>query len=275
LAIQGKIKPIPFPWHETTRLTRALLPKTITMFCGPSGSTKSLMILNMAMHWFQQGMDIAVMMLEDGVEYHLRRALAWLQEDSRICHTEFYPHNEKYIREVQAFHRASLEKLQNIIFSPPPDKPATPDYVLSWLHTQAKVGKQVVCIDPITLMEYGQGKVQWDEEARFFREAKRVTEKTGIRLMLVTHPKKGSKGQLEDMAGSASFGRAAQTVLWLDPHEAQVADFKNSMGTVNGEYNRTVTIQKCRNSHGERQKIGFWFEGTSFRFTEKGIIPRD
>jgi hypothetical protein len=138
------------------------------------------------------------------------------------------------------------------------------------------VVKEVVVVDPITLMDYGQGKVQWDEEARFFREAKRVVESTGIRLMLVTHPKKGSKGALEDMAGSATFGRAAQTVLWLEPHETKVADFPCSFGGKDaGEYNRTVIVQKCRNGSGERAKIGFWFEGSSFRFKECGIIPKD
>jgi hypothetical protein len=76
------------------------------------------------------------------------------------------------------------------------------------------------------------------------------------------------------MAGSASFGRAAQTVLWLEPHDVKAQMFSTGMGMAAQDYNRTIAISKCRNAGGERKKIAFWFEGTSFRFTERGMVDK-
>lgn len=273
-AIAGRIQPIRMDDCENlSDLTRALLPKTVTVICGLPGASKSIFILHLVMGWFSRRRRVAVMELEDGVEFHMRRAFAWLAEDGNLVKQEWYPANADYVREQQERHKPSLDALQRVIFSPPPDKSATMAYLLTWLQSQAKNGIEIAIIDPITLADMTGGNQQWQEEARFMREAKRIAEDSGMRLILVTHPRKGAQtNTTDDLSGAAAYGRAAQTVLWIMPHELKEGTFGTTVGSFDAQYNRTVKISKARNSSGERENIAFMFDGSTFRFKELGII---
>jgi hypothetical protein len=119
------------------------------------------------------------------------------------------------------------------------------------------------------------GQRPWDSDHLFLTTAKRIITDAKASLILVTHPKKGAQGSgLDDLAGGATYQRFAQTVLWLEYVEAKEGFFKSSAGLVSESYNRILQIRKARESKGQGLKIGFWFNGETFKSIERGVLEK-
>src|SRR5210317_1587988 len=82
--IDGKLKLIPLPWPILEHITQALLPGTITLFCGAPGSAKSLMLCQMLMYWHERDIQACAYMVEESLDFHLMRVLAQHVEQSGL-----------------------------------------------------------------------------------------------------------------------------------------------------------------------------------------------
>ena len=82
-----------------------------------------------------------------------------------------------------------------------------------WVEDRVSEGCGLICIDPITAVE--ANAKPWVADLKFLIRAKTAVRRTGARLILVTHPKKGRKGAIgmEELAGGGAYSRFSHTVL--------------------------------------------------------------
>jgi hypothetical protein len=275
-AISGKSKAIPFPWERISSSTRALLPGTVTILCGPPGTTKSLFVLQFLAYMFEQGISVAAMMLEDNQEYHLRRALAQKSGVGNITIDEWCETHQEEAKSIYSEYKSFLNKFGHCIFDHPMDTPKS-DALLAWIKDRASKGCRVIAIDPITMMD--SGDKQWIEDLRFLIRAKQIVAEFGASLILVTHPRKTNKNSkganLDDLAGGAAFQRFSHTILWLDFKESSVGLFSNKEGIDRQfSYNRMLQVRKARNSWGAGKSIGLFFNQVSYKSEEVGLFVK-
>jgi len=275
-AIQrGEWRAVSLPWWDTTRLSRALLPGTITLLCGDPGATKSFVLLEAAAHWYDCDIPFSLFELEEDKTFWLQRALAQRVGDSNILDDEYLRHFRDQFESCLSENRCWLDGFGKCI-AEAPDMNVTLDNCLDWLAEQVRQGKRVLAIDPITIADPGKDP-QWVADRRFIAEAKRILRKANCSLVLVTHPRKsGGSGRqsLSDLAGGAAYERFCQTVFWLEflPQGYKATVVQSSGVRVETHINRALHIRKARNGPGSGFGIGMVFDGKTFRTTEMGLI---
>jgi hypothetical protein len=147
-----------------------------------------------------------------------------------------------------------------------------------WIEEQAKTGKRIICVDPVTAAAEDPNEKPWTSAARIMSRAKQAITATGASLVLATHGRKGSgKGgppNLDDLAGGAAFSRFASSVLLLErPDEPEESDFIDADGrTISDTINRRLRILKTREGKGAGMTVAFDFNGRSVRFAEMGAL---
>ena len=272
-AISGRRRNVPFPWTETTRWSRALLPGTVTLLVAPAGATKSFWLMQAAAHWHEYGERPAVLMLEDGRDFHLRRALAQRAGIGDLTNDEWCKSHPERARQAQQEHAAWLDAFGSCIHTLQSDGQPTFDAIGDWVEAQAMAGKQIIVVDPLSIAEVKRD--QYIEDQKFIARVKRTCEQFGCRVLLVMHPVKHAKTRtLDDVAGGAAYVRLAHTVLWLEFHEqAETVTLRDPLMNykVDAEINRTLHILKARNACGTGWSIGFEFDGRSLNFEEMGV----
>lgn len=273
--IGGRRFAVPWPWHYVSELTQSLLPGTVTVLCGSPGATKSLFILQALAWWHEQGYRIACLELEDGRTFHLRRSLAQRACNSKITRDSWTKQNPEAIRLAIDSHTDFLSTFSHSIDELPKDLLPNVETVLLWIKRKASESNRVICIDPYTLLDFGD-KI-WVQDAKFIREAKRIIEDSGSSLILLSHPRRGAQTKpelitLDDMALSAALPRFAQTALWLHYHD-DIEDYcRTPQGVISQIYNRTLFIKKSRNEGGQGNKIAFYFDKETLCLSERGVV---
>lgn len=271
--IAGKRRAIPWPWELVSRTTNALLPGTVTCICGDPGSTKSFLVLEAAAHWHQSGVPCAVFELEEDRPYHANRLLAQLAGNSGLAVSEWIASNPELSRHALQQHRQFIRSFGRCITSAP-DKNVTLDELSKWVQERAAKGARVIVIDPITA---AATEKPWVEDLKFLMEVKAVAVRFGCSIILVTHPKKGSKqSSLHDMAGGAAYQRFSQTVIWVQRFDkSRYMKIRTEYGSKSVRINRVVQLYKTRNGMGAGLQIGFFFDGGTLRSEERGVILGD
>lgn len=274
-AMSGKRYCVPFIWDTITRATNALLPGTVTLFAGGPGSTKSFGLVQLARYWIELSHKVAVLMLEDGDVYHLRRMFGQIvggniTNDTWVAR----PENHAQVNEWMKANRAVLEVLSKSLESPPDASALTVEWLLDWIKTRCEAGNRIVCIDPITAMEKGQ--LGFNDDRKFMMGAKRIIERHKASLVLVTHTRKNQPGQkgasgMGDLAGGVAYERFAHTILHIKSHEERTSTVETTMGQTNATTNRTLDIWKARNSWGERKIVSMFFDSEFLSLHERGI----
>jgi len=272
----GRWRSEPMQWVATSKLTKALLPGTVTLLCGDPGATKSFAILEAMLYWHDKGIKACVFELEEDRDYHLHRALAQLHMNSDITDDEWVRENPDDALEAHAQSADFLDSFAPCIYDAPSVQPSLQD-LAKWVRQRAEEGYRIICIDPITAAAVTGN--QWTEDAAFMMAAKAAVREHDASLVLVTHPKKGRKGAIgqDELAGGAAYQRFAQTVLWLEWHKTPVdvkiyrRDHENWVTPIN----RTLHICKARNGKGQGIRIGMDFSSATLRTREKGIIERE
>jgi len=269
--LDGRRRALPVGMTYMQRGTQALLPGTITLLCGAGGASKSLLIVQWARHWFEQEIPFVVYELEGERAEHLQRAAAQITQDSRILDSEWAEANPARIREIMDEYADYMAKFGACLTAAPDTSP-TLDDLAEWVAVQAKGGKQIIVIDPVTAAT-PSGK-PWIADAEFILKVKITIRETGARLILVMHPKKGHVGGgLDDLAGGAVYARLANTVLWLDVHEPpKDLLVKCALGENIFSANRTISVIKARHGRGGGHKIAMRFDGQSVSYTEYGLV---
>lgn len=276
--IAGKRKAIRFPWQHVSRVTRALMPGTVTCFCGEPSSGKSLLLLYAACWWHQAKVKVAIYELEDDLGYHLSRCMAQLEGFSEVLDPDWVVQNPDETRKIREYHRATLDSFSRCIFTSPDDDEVPLKDLLDWIEDRCKSGCRIVIIDPVTAA--ATGEKNWIEDRLFIMRAKAIVRKYGASLILATHPKmntkSGTAAALHSMAGGAAYPRFSHTVLWLVHHDkskkVQVQDCGQILPAT---INRSLRIAKARNGSGSKLELGYHLDGKTLRFTESGIVVKE
>lgn len=278
-AVAGTRYLVPLPWPMLSQGCNALLPGTVTVLCGAAGATKSMILVQALRHWNQIGEKAVAMMLEDGSAYHLRRALAQVAKFASVLSDTWCKQNPKRLEEIRQDSQGIMKSLEHCIEDIPDHARATPDWLIGWVNRKALEGNRVICIDPITLMEV-TNRFQ-DDHSRFMFTVKRIIQKHGASLVLVTHPRKRPAGgkpspmTMDDIANNSAYARFSQTILWLSAYKPEERQISSSMGVISCHLNRTITAFKTRNAEDRRVEYGMYFDGGTLELHERGEIAED
>jgi CHC2-type zinc finger protein len=275
-AIAGRRRIIPWPWDQLGRATRALAPSTVTLLVASPGATKSLMLVQAAAWWHENGERVAVLELEDGRAFHLRRVLAQRAGESGLTDDEWCADNPDVAITATMNHAAFMDSLGACIHELPNDSQPTLEAIGDWIEQQAIAGKRIIAVDPLSIAEAVQH--QYIADQKFIARAKRIVEIFGCSLLLVMHPKKHAQGRTtDDIAGGAAYGRLAQTVIWLEhtgkTQSVTVRDKTMGLPVV-VEVNRIAHLVKTRIGRGQGLRIGYNFDSATLCLQEAGIITR-
>jgi KaiC/GvpD/RAD55 family RecA-like ATPase len=274
--LSGQYTAIDWPWPWMTRLTKALLPGTVTIICGDPGASKSFMLLQAAAYWQKQGIKVAVFELEEDRAYHLRRALAQESGSSRLFDDDWLRSNVDEIEEIFGHYQKWMDEFGRCIYEAP-DKQMSLTDLAEWTKQRAKAGCRIIAIDPVTAAE--SDEKPWVSDLKFMMAVKTMAREYGVSVILVTHPKKGRKTAvgMDELAGGAAYQRFAQTIIWLEHHRTPKSVTVKSPvgGTMPIEINRTIHLAKTRNGVGHGVGLACQFNGSSLKFEEKGIIEKD
>ncbi len=269
--ISGKRRAIHWPWGCIGGLTKALLPGTVTLVCGNVGASKSFMLLEAAMYWYEAGIRIAIYELEEDRDFHLLRCLAQRSRTGDITDPDWTRDNPDEARKIFAEHKAFLDGFGSQVFASS-DTQSTLEQLAKWVSDRAKAGCRIIAIDPITIAAHKSRSV-WEEDAAFLHNIKRTAVDYHCSIVLITHPIKAvSFPDVTQLAGGAAYQRFAQTIIWLESHADKTSTVRTACGRADMDHNRTLHLLKARNGRGQGVKLAFSFESDSLTLHEMGII---
>lgn len=270
--IDGSIRTLPMPWTSLARITKALLPGSITILCGDPGSTKSLMTVELFWNLHKAGERVALFMLEGDKKFHASRLLAQLSGESNITNTDWVRANPARAREIHHRHSDQLRDFGHRMWASPNDS-VSQDSLLKWIDENSAAGCKLLGIDPVTAAS--PDREPWLADQRFVTQAKKRLDAHGSTMWCVTHPRKGVKGMggWDDLAGGAAWARFTDTVLWLErPPEAETVMVATQFGRQAVDINRRVRACKARNGIGCGMRVGMWFDSNTLKLEERGVI---
>ena len=274
-AIAGKIKSITWPWRAIDRLTKALLPGAVVVICGNPDASKSLAVIQAALHWHTAGVKTDVYMLEEMKSFHLRRALAQLAGEAHLTEPEYCQANPDKARQAIRDHETVLNEFADHITTCP-DEQIKLEELGKWVRERAENGARIIIVDPVTAAETSDKP--WRDDLRFINDCKQAAGRHGCSVILITHPRKGSRigNTLDDLASGAAYQRFTQTVLWFEKHvPAKDVMLVTPMGNIGDKANRIVKILKARNGRGSGLSIAMDFSNQNLTFKELGVVKKD
>lgn len=269
----GRYAMAPWPWEGLTTASRSLMPGSVTLVCGTPGASKSWFALSCIRFWTDQGIDSAVLMLEETVKWHMQRALAQCVGDPKLLYPEWIKANYEAATAIWEQHKDELAVVRSHLTC---DGDWTLAKCAEWVEQQCEAGRRVIIIDPISLADPGSEKA-WEADRKFMARAKVAIEKAGASLVLITHPRKAngkSSGPptLDDLAGGAAYGRACASALWVagcEGHE-EVPVITSCGSYIRAVPHKVVRILKARNSTGTGKGMAYTFN--NLRFEELGEL---
>ena len=270
--ISGKRTALEWPWKRLGKLTKALLPGTVTLLCGDPGAAKSFLLLEALAYWHGQGFKVACFELEEDRRYHLNRALAQRSECAGLTDDEWVRNHPDEARAIFQQHANFLDAFGEVIHEAP-DGQVSIDGVAEWVEGRTKAGCRIIAVDPVTAAD--SGAEPWRADGAFLDRCKKAIVAYGASLILLTHPKKGRKTAvgLDEIAGGAAYQRFAQCILWLGYHKGKKAEkVETDFGPVTIDLTHTLHICKTRNGRGHGLALGYVFQGESLRIAEQGLI---
>lgn len=240
--IEGRRVNVAWPHEKLSKLTRSLLPETITLICGDPGDGKSFFLTQALAHWYKNGIDARCMMLEGRRDFHLLRVLCQLADNSRINDADWLMYNDEEAMRKWDDCRVALDDMGQRITCV--ERMPTLKDVAEWAEQQAMQGARIVCVDPITKADAGEKRFTADQD--FMHRMDQVACKYQCSIVLVTHPKAGSKGMrtMENCAGGTAFERFAHTMLWLEKHEKKAWSWSRAGAVTGTEKNPCLHSKK-------------------------------
>lgn len=255
----------------------ALLPGTVTVLCGSPGASKSLFVLEAVWRWYFQSVPVVLLALEKRADFHRRRCLAQMAERQELTNFRWCREHSEEARELFLRFQPVLDKLMEarVIQAPTSDQRIDADFILRWIKAEAKAGRRIIIIDPITKLVGGDRL--FEEQAALVDRCQKLAEEFGLSIVFVTHPVKGKQGQkitpdLDNMQGSKSFSNFVDTAFWLESHRPDRRMVTVPSGRVDVDFNRTLHCLKVRNASGAGDKIAFQMQGGRLWHVEQGKL---
>lgn len=274
--IDGRIESVRVPcWPALSRSVHPFLPGNLSVLCGDPGTSKSFFVLQ-AMHALHMaGVGVWYYALEGSRKDHAMRLLAQLSGEPGMADTEWLKANPATSQKILTVYRDGLSAFGERVDTSPND-PVGYDRLIRWADERCMAGARVLCIDPVTAAS--PDKEPWIADQKFVTAVRKVLDKHGASMMVVTHPKNGSKGApgLETLAGGAAWSRFTDSVLWLTRHEDDnTVQIRNPFGGCDTvKANRTILVCKARHARGAGFRLGYWFDPRSLTFKELGVTAK-
>lgn len=274
--INGTRFAIRHPSFMALSSTMCFLPGTITMICSNPGVSKSMLLTQWIWQMYFDGIDCSLLALESGDVFSQERCLAQMAGNNRLLDPEWQRNNVEQVAQAMDAHMPRINELRKnkIIVAPKDSDIVNPQYLVSHIETEAKSGKKVIAIDPVTMMETGDKC--WIDQNKFVRDVKRIVRKRQIRLVLITHPKDENGGISQfNMAGGKAFSQNTDTIIWLEAHdtiESCIPCEMNPMESRRMKYNRTMHLLKHRVGPAAKKHIGLFMNGATLMHEEIGFI---
>jgi hypothetical protein len=276
--VAGRRYAVKWPGQRNLTITKALLPDSITVLVGSQGASKSLFLAEQFWRWHAQGVPVALLELERGANFHLRRAAAQMAGCSRLTDSDWT--NEYPEEAAAAMDRVNDQLMELSEARVIQGVNARPDAetLLRWITLEAKAGKRVLGIDAVGLMEAKTDK-RFNEEDAFVDRAGKLAERYGISLIWVHHPiKHWEEPDLGAVGGSAAYTKWTDTVVWLTSHDDETHPIELPE-KVAGMYpreslvhNRTLWFLKTRLGAGAGLRIAYRFSHDTLCHEELGRI---
>jgi len=269
----GQYRLVHWPWPVLTNLTAALLPGTVTLLAGTVGASKSFMLLQAILYWLDEDESVSYFCLEGDCVFHLTRALAQLTGVADHTDADWVAKNPLIVRSAITEHSMKLERLSRHLQTSETLGAETLEQLNEWITSQAKLGRRIIAIDPITAAT--RTAKPWVADLAFLKAAKKITTDYGCSVLLVTHPTKETfEPTLQNLAGGAAYQRFVDCVVTLQSHEPKESRVKTPCGTTDVEHSRLVRVEKARNGKGTGYKLAFEFNRDSLTLEELGIITK-
>ena len=150
--------------------------------------------------------------------------------------------------------------------------------LLKWIESQAKNGYRIIVIDPISIADQDLSLQVWESDKLYIKAMEMIMRCTGSSIINVTHPRKdGASPSLDNVKGSMAWPNFTHNVFWLEPLKKDIVDCYEPRGggSTPEEINRKIHYLKTREGkHDWSPQIGFYFDKTTLRFKEKGVIVK-
>ncbi|MBA7621571.1 hypothetical protein ES703_28935 [subsurface metagenome] len=269
----GAYRLVHWPWPVLTSLTAALLPGTVTLLAGTVGASKSFMLMQCIICWLNENESVSYFCLEGDRPFHLSRALSQLAECAGFTDVDWVKENPLIIRPAIVEHSQELERLSRHLWTSDDLSIELLEQLGDWIDGQAKLGRRVVAVDPVTMLARS-GK-PWVSDLAFVKAAKRTAKDYGCSILLITHPTKDTlEPTLQNLAGGSAYQRFVDVVITLQNHEPKQSIVSTPVGTADMEHNRTVRVEKARNGRGTGCRLAFDFEPGCLKLKELGVITK-
>ncbi len=282
----GLRRTLPLPWPRLSDMSRALRPGTVTVIVGPPNTGKSIFTLEIALGVHQERETWSYLPLEDRRTDLLRRLLAVQVGSWSILNDDAENAQDRSASLEQ--HRAALGEF-SLHVTENPRRPVVGEdgkprveklpyqKVLAWIEGELQKSR-VVFVDPISQIDFNPTR-SWSDERDFILRILGMVAHAGASVVLVAHTVKrpgraGSVGlSVEDVQGSAAFGRNCHTVIMVDAHEPKDSlVYKPMSGEGVVTHERTVLIARTRFGRGSRNRIAYHLDVSRPRFEELGVI---
>lgn len=268
----GQYEPIETGFHALDDLVQ-ILPGSLNLICGSPGSSKSLLMLQLASHWHKEKIKTAVFEIEKDRVFHLRRALAQESGLAMLTNNRWVKHNAGLARQTAIEYADWMDSFGRMIYACP-DRMVYQKDVIEWVQQRADNGCRAVIIDPATKAE--RQDEPYKADGLFVQQLARIATTTRLIIFLVLHPSKTivPMPDLAQIAGGAAYGRFADNVIWLENHEPKTSSVKTCCGTTEAEHDRMLWILKSRDGAGTGAKIAFTFNTENLTLRELGRIEK-
>jgi hypothetical protein len=230
------------------------------------------MLLQAIQHWHANGEKVAALLLEDSAEYHTVRMLAQRSDEPGIIDPNWNAENPELSRQIERENEDFIREITPLIYTS--TEPMTLQQVCDWIELMVKAGAKIVCVDPITAaMQDGIRK--FEDEAKFVARVNKISVEYNASVLILLHPaKNASVESVDELAGSASFGRFTHTVIKLIAHDDKESTITTPCGSDTVKHNRSIAIRKARNGAGAGKLIAFNLEH-NLMLKEYGLIEKE
>jgi hypothetical protein len=271
--IQGKRFAVKWPFACLNRMQN-FLPGQIEIVAGSSGVSKSIFSVQCARFWFEQGVQTSLFLCESGITFHLRRAVAQQAGRSAFTDADWVKNNPTEARQILCDHADFIREFRKRLFAPT-ESGLSIKAILEFIQRRADQGDRVVCVDSLTLADFGSQT--WSETKKLTTESTKTAEKYGLSIFFSVHPRKGwicspEKASESDLALGASLGQACGGLLWIGCTEPEEMLCLHAHGRERLTVNRIIYAKKTRCGPGVGSRFGFWFNGETLCFEERGLI---
>lgn len=268
---------IEWPWPVLTSEAQALLPDTVTAFCGDPGAGKSFALLQAWWQWNLGGTKAAIFELEDDRVTHMQRVLAQLEQNALLTSTEWVHQNPEKAQDSYNNQKDLIEVLGKLMWDAP-DKQVNTCDLADWFETRCQEGFKISIIDPVTAATASEKP--WIDDQAFIFKVKTTAKRYHARLIYAIHPRisNGKVGaSLSRLAGGAAYPRFSHSVFWLTKYEKNKTEqvWRPEIGRRLVSFERGLKISKARNGRGAGSELAFHLNEGSLCFEEYGSIVPD